>query len=120
MVCNQTRCDCSGLKGDRGDPGPPGIIGLQGDYGDDGPEGRLGISGEIGDWGEKGDVGDKGERVNSKAVELINYCSKIHVICIKYLFLQGADGLYGVRGYTGPQVNWHFYLIFCLLLFHFS
>lgn len=65
VVCNQTACDCTGIKGDRGSPGSPGMPGPQGDYGDDGPEGRMGRMGEHGDSGERGDYGDKGQRVGN-------------------------------------------------------
>lgn len=82
VVCNQTVCDCAGLKGDRGDIGSPGIPGPQGDYGEDGPDGPMGPPGEPGDWGEKGISGDKGERVTT--YDKISLISKK---CLKYLFI---------------------------------
>lgn len=85
MVCNQTECDCTGIKGDRGDIGPPGIPGGQGEYGEDGPVGRPGRPGEAGDIGDRGDYGDKGTHVRTRQT-LSQHNMYLHYVVFRKIY----------------------------------
>lgn len=63
--CNQTLCDCEGIKGRIGTIGFAGVQGSEGPAGDMGPPGNPGFTGEKGDVGEYGEQGEKGHRVSA-------------------------------------------------------
>ena len=58
----------TGVKGDKGDPGPQGP---KGDRGDTGPQGPKGDKGDTGLQGPKGDKGDPGDGISENAKELL-------------------------------------------------
>ena len=58
----------TGVKGDKGDPGPQGP---KGDKGDPGPQGPKGDKGDPGSQGPKGDKGDPGDGISENAKELL-------------------------------------------------
>ena len=58
----------TGVKGDKGDPGPQGP---KGDKGDTGLQGPKGDKGDPGPQGPKGDKGDPGDGISENAKELL-------------------------------------------------
>ena len=93
---NHTKCTLkSGLKGEPGDTGPPGIQGIAGPVGPkgdtglqgpEGPAGEKGTKGEPGSMGQKGNPGDKGMKGN-----------------VGYTGFKGEKGKEGVAGPPGPS-----------------